>query len=466
MGRVVPRSRPTAELLPVAAAGWDEAESGAIGPRDTRIANRSRLLALVVLVFLSLGAADAGTRRGLGRAEVALRQKDYAEAARNIDEAISRAPLHAPAHVQRGILYLRLGELAGAAASFTRATELDPDSFSARYHLGLALLRLGDLDAATDEFRRATRLNSGQPLVFYHLGVTLAGRRNYDDAADAFRVAVDLDPDMSSAYYRWGNAELRRGNREDGLALLAKFRSVKAGKRVRQAIARARQGKSDRATQLLERALEMDRDHPSAYHALAFLAFAEGRWDDAVRHARRYIGLRPASYDMGVLLGAASRRQGDPQVAIGAFTGALEGGEPRPEAWYELAEAHALAGDWANAERSFREAMAGDSTLYQAAYRVGVVLLDLDRPSDAADALTEAIARYPEHEEPSDTPADDMLHGGNVQRLVRAAIESPTLAECWAALSDALGRAGKTEEARDAASRAAALTSRDGGDRP
>ncbi|MEO2005036.1 MAG: tetratricopeptide repeat protein, partial [Candidatus Poribacteria bacterium] len=365
----------------------------------------------VVAVFLTLGAADAGTRRALSRAEVALRQKDYAEAARHVNEAIARAPLHAAAHVQRGILNLKQGDLAGAAASLTRATELDADSFAARYHLGLAHLRLGELDAAHDEFTRATRLNPEQPLALYHLGVALSGQRKYGDAARAFEAAVELDPDMSSAYYRWGNAELRRGNAEDGRALLAKFRGVKAQKRIRQAVVRARRGDSDRAAQLLERALEMDRDHPSAYHALAFLAFVDGRWDDAVRHARRYVGLRPASEDMRVLLGAASRRGGEPQVAMDALAVALDGVAPHAEARYELAEAHVLAGDLEAAARQFRQAMADDPTLYQAAYRAGAVLLDLDRPSEAAVALREAIAHCPRDQNPSDPPGDDFFHG-------------------------------------------------------
>ena len=214
------------------------------------------------------------------------------------------------------------------------------------------------------------------------------------------------------------------------------------------------------AAQLLERALEMDRDHPSAYHALAFLAFVDGRWDDAVRHARRYVGLRPASEDMRVLLGVASRRGGEPQVAMDALAVALDGVAPHAEARYELAEAHVLAGDLEAAARQFRQAMADDPTLYQAAYRAGAVLLDLDRPSEAAVALREAIAHCPRDQNPSDPPGDDFFHGGNVQRLVRAAIESPSLAECWAALSDALRRAGRSEEARDAARRAAELAAK------
>ena len=112
--------------------------------------------------------------------------------------------------------------------------------------------------------------------------------------------------------------------------------------------------------------------------------------------------------------------------------------------------------------------MADDPTLYQAAYRAGAVLLDLDRPSEAAVALREAIAHCPRDQNPSDPPADpssappsdDFFHGGNVQRLVRAAIEGPSLAECWTALSDALDRAGRSEEARDAARRAAELAAK------
>ena len=402
----------------------------------------------VACVLLCLGAADAGTRRALSRAEIALRQKDYAEAHRSIDEAIARSPLHTPAHVQLGILYLRQGELREAAASLTRATELDPDSFSARYHLGLALLRLGDLDAAHAAFSRAVRLAVRQkaehPLAFYHLGMTLSRLERYDEAADAFRSAVDLDADMPSPYYQWANVELRRGNREDGRVLLARFRSVKAQKRIRQAISRARQGNSDRALQLLERALEMDREHPSAFHVLALLAFAEGRWDDAARHARHYVTLRPGADDMQVILGAALRRVGEAGAAMRALTSAIQGAADHPETRYELGEAFLLADDAENAALSLRQAGAKDPTFYQAAYRLGAVLLDLDRPAQAAGVLRGAIARYPREQAPS----DDMLYGGNVPRLVRAAMPAPTLEECRLALSDALKHAAMQDEAR------------------
>ncbi|MBT3271485.1 tetratricopeptide repeat protein [Candidatus Poribacteria bacterium] len=399
-------------------------------------------------MLLCLGAADASTRRALSRAEIALRQKDYPEAHRNVDEAIARAPLHAPAHVQLGILYLRQGELHDAAASLTRATELDPESFSARYHLGLARLRLGDLDTAHGAFSRAVRLAVQQkaehPLAYYHLGMTLSRQQKYADAADAFRAAVDLDADMPSPYYQWANVELRRGNREDGRALLAKFRSVKAQKRIRQAISRARQGNSDRALQLLERALEMDREHPSAFHVLALLAFSEGRWDDAIRHARRYVTLRPGADDMQVILGAALRRVGNAGAAMGALSNAIQGAADHPEARYELGEAFLLADNAENAARSLKQAGAKDPTFYQAAYRLGTVLLDLDRPAEAAGVLRGAIAQYPQEQAPS----DDMLHGGNVPRLVRAALPAPTLEECRSALSDALKRAAIQDGAR------------------
>ena len=407
----------------------------------------------ILAAVVSLGAADAGTRRALSRAEVALRQKDYAEAHRQIDDAISRAPLHAPAHIQRGIVHLRQGELRQAADALTRASELDSNAFSARYHLGLALLRLGDLDAAHAEFTGAVGLNREQPLAFYHLGLTLSRLQRYTDAVGAYRQAVELDAEMSSAYYQWANAEIRMGSRENGAALLDKFRSVKARKRVRQAIARARQGKAGRAAQLLQRALEMDRENSGAFHVLALLAFAEGRMEDAARYARQYVELRPGADDMQVVLGASLRRSGDGQGAIEALSRALGGEGAYPETSFELGQAYLLLDDPAEAARAFRSAADADPAFYQAAHRLGAALAAAGEPAKAVDAHRAAIAHYPTIEPSS----EDILHGGNVPRLVRAAAGGPSLGECWRALSVALRQAGDTEAADAAAQRAAEL---------
>jgi len=404
----------------------------------------------ILAAMVCLGAADAGTRRALSRAEIALRQKDYAAAHRHIDEAISRVPLHAPAHIQRGIVHLRQGELREAADALTRAAEIDPAAFSARYHLGLALLRLGDLDAAHSEFSRAVGLNTEQPLAFYHLGLTLSRLGRYADAVDAYRQAVELDPEMSSAYYQWANAEMRLGARENGATLLAKFRSVKARRRVRQAIARARQGNADRAGQLLQRALEMDGEDSGAFHVLALLAFAEGRAEDAALYARQYVELRPGADDMQVVLGAALRRLGDAQGAIEALSRALGGEAAYPEASFEFGEAYLLMDDPAEAARAFRSAADAAPEFYQAVHRLGVALVAAGDPAKAVDAHRAAIAHYPTDE----LPSEDILYGGNVPRLVRAAAVGPSLGECWRALSAALRQAGDAAEADAAARRA------------
>jgi tetratricopeptide (TPR) repeat protein len=339
-----------------------------------------------------------------------------------------------------------------AADALARACELDADAFSARYHLGLALLRLGDLDDAHTELSRAVALNKEQPLAFYHLGLTLSRLRRYTDAVGAYRQAVSLDGEMSSAYYQWANAEMRLGNRDAGQALLAKFRSVKARKRVRQAVARARQGKADRAEQLLQRALEMDRENSGAVHVLALLAFAEGRMEDTARYARQYVELRPGADDMQVILGAALRRLGDAKGAIEALALALEGGAAYPEAWFELGQAHSLMDSLAEAASAFQSATDADPTFYQAAHRLGVALVEAGEPEAAVAAHRACIAHYPNDSDAS----EDILYGGNVPRLVRSAAVDPSLRACWAELSIALRQAGDDEGANVAAKRAEA----------
>lgn len=110
---------------------------------------------------------------------------------RNCDAALrdgTTAPRDIVAtHVNRGILFLRTGNIDAAIADFDRATALDPDEPEAYLNRGAALLKRAQAQTALTMFDTALQKNTARPEVAYYargiaheeLGNVRAAYRDY-----------------------------------------------------------------------------------------------------------------------------------------------------------------------------------------------------------------------------------------------------------------------------------------------
>lgn len=122
---------------------------------------------------------------------------------------------------ERGLSFLRAGELERAAELLERLIERFPGHVSARVHLGLALHNLGRLAAAAQRYREAMAMEPQSPEPVVHLA-NLCGRMGrYQEAAELFERALPLSqPDEAwQVWAGWAASLDRMGRIEEALEL-------------------------------------------------------------------------------------------------------------------------------------------------------------------------------------------------------------------------------------------------------
>jgi Tfp pilus assembly protein PilF len=189
----------------------------------------------------------------------------------------SRAALHprAAEELVRGWSWLERGDPERAEVAFEHALEFRPDLPEALNGLGVVARTRQDLPAARARFERAVRIAPDFAEGHANLGETLLAQGRPEAAEAELRAALRVDPDLADARQNLARALVGRGLASE----------------------RARPAQWARARRELLHLLETAPDRAAAHHDLAFLDYAEGRFDRAEAGYRRATELAPRSHE-------------------------------------------------------------------------------------------------------------------------------------------------------------------------
>jgi Flp pilus assembly protein TadD/Tol biopolymer transport system component len=199
---------------------------------------------------------------------------------------------------------------------------------------------------------------------FLRAGMANERTGNYDGAVRIYRRALQIEPD---------NVELLNAL---GFSLF-------------------QQGKSQEAVVELEKALEVDPKHWKAHNNMALASIDLGELELAEAHYRESLAIepQPAIYnDLGFVL----ERMGLSEDAIAAYRKALELDPGSAAAQYNLGSALARGGDFRDAERHLRAALAAQPTT-QAYTGLGIVLSQQGKSEEAVASLKAALELDPDN---------------------------------------------------------------------
>ncbi len=199
---------------------------------------------------------------------------------------------------------------------------------------------------------------------FLRAGMANERTGNYDGAVRIYRRALQIEPD---------NVELLNAL---GFSLF-------------------QQGKSQEAVVELEKALEVDPKHWKAHNNMALASIDLGEFELAEAHYRESLAIepQPAIYnDLGFVL----ERMGLSEDAIAAYRKALELDPGSAAAQYNLGSALARGGDFRDAERHLRAALAAQPTT-QAYTGLGIVLSQQGKSEEAVASLKAALELDPDN---------------------------------------------------------------------
>jgi putative PEP-CTERM system TPR-repeat lipoprotein len=363
----------------------------------------------------------------LGAARLKLRQPDRAVAvlAPVVDPSTDDAQLLA----LLGTAYLQTGDNTRGAELIERAVALDPDQALLRTQLAVGKIAAGDTGAAITQLESAVALGqdviqadvllvlsylnkrefdkaieastalearmSDSPIPFNLTGLAYLAQRDFATAAARFEQALEIDPDFVVA--RMNLARLAQvAQRPDDAerayrAVLAREPTHLGAMMGLSALARS-QGDAQGAEDWLVQATQA---HPSALQPILQLAEIDLRRNEGLKAVNLLSGIDPEQAQLPAVLrlrGMAQLQSGD--FASAVFTlGQLTEVQPDSiEAWFQLARAHAAAGDNARSRAAFERATALDVEHRTPVVWVGLGELELrDGQFDAALAVAERV---------------------------------------------------------------------------
>lgn len=365
------------------------------------------------------------------------------------------ASLWAQDALQQADAAFRAGDFERASSLARRVLAADPNAVHAHMILGIVAAQRKQWDAADRHFQSVIRLAPAHPDGYFYLGQAKLYQQQWEPAVQNFLKALERNyPGRERLLVELAFAQNEAGHPQDALKTLTKLQPPREGPSAAQyyavtAFAQFKLNQPRPAIDAIRRAVELDESNPqysdflisSLIHtdqtpsALAEAIRAQKRFPDnpdiqflfalssyyvtespltrlAVRNLRE---AEPGSPRVLLAEGLLHRQAGRNDAAIAAFGEAAQKGVP---------DAHLLlgillkeTGDYAGAEREYREAERSNPQNGQVMLEIGKLLL-------LRGELNEALAR-----------------------LQKAEQYMPAVASVHYQLGLAFGRLGRKEEA-------------------
>ena len=134
-------------------------------------------------------------------AELALADRDLAEAERAARKSIALSPRIARTQTTLGFVRLARFEADQAAVAFRRAIELDQADPLPRLGLGISRIRRGQLRDGRGQIEIATILGARSSITRSYLGKAYFDERRDERAATEYRIARELDPNDPTPWF-------------------------------------------------------------------------------------------------------------------------------------------------------------------------------------------------------------------------------------------------------------------------
>jgi tetratricopeptide (TPR) repeat protein len=261
------------------------------------------------------------------------------EAIVHYQEALRIKPKYVEAHNNLANTFIQMGRVDEAITQFQLALQLlKPDRAEAHMNLANALIQKGNVDEAITQLQKALQIEPDHVLVRNTLGYALLQQGKVDEAISQFQMVLQFKPDYANAHFNLANALIQKGRVDEAITRFQRVLEIKPGfaeAHYDLANALIQNGRVDEAITHFQLALQIKPDYPEAQNDLAWelataaqaslrngnkavelaqranqlaggsdldivgtlaAAYAEaGRFDDAIRSARKAIDLARAT---------------------------------------------------------------------------------------------------------------------------------------------------------------------------
>lgn len=348
---------------------------------------------------------------------------DLEKALRKVDNSLAVNPSVTKSHVLKGRILLEMGDLGQALRSLQTALAISPDDVDAHYYSGVALERLNKLEEAFEEYRTASQLDVYNDQYVMAASETLIDLRRNSEAVRMLRSSpaydhsagirqtlgyiAQLADDYDTAIEEFQAARLLA---PDDLDILEDLTRAQFAKRLYPEAAYG--------LGLLLR----DPDYATRRDLLRMQAECMVKLDRTSEAREAYLKLTndPAGtpdVESWIGLGDVSYKMGDLTTLRRAATRVVAMAPNRKEGYVLWTLLHRSQNNTKEALRSIDDAIARDQADPTLRTMRALVLLELNQPEAARNALAEAL-----HLDPDNAPARAML--ARIDRSI-AGVDTP-----------------------------------------
>ncbi len=351
-------------------------------------------MGIIKLAFILLQAASSVTQRPasdpVAQAEALLQKQQYAEAEEKLRGAVAMQEKNPQAWFDLGFAESHLGKTAEAIAAYRKATEIVPTWFEANLNLGVALAKSGDSAGAIPVLKHATELKpmAGGAQALGKAWLSLAEVEQGSDpkaAAEAFDKAAELMPGDPELWVKAGES-LDKANDVAG----AEQRFLKA----------ANAGSTTGIARLVR------------------LMARQKRYAEAEPWLQKYVEKAPNDANARIELARLLADQGKKTEAIAELEKLNKPGADSAIPM-ELGEMYLGEKKFADAERSFRQALPARAKDPELHLGLGQALLYQSKYADAENELGRAIQLKPDFGDAYDYLADAARQNQHYELAIR-----------------------------------------------
>ena len=339
----------------------------------------------------------------LALAQLYFDQGKTEEAIAVLRDAASNVPESAPMHRLRGESELKSKRLDTAIHHFKRALELDPEDLEARFMMANAFRKNGQLHEAKLTLDQVASRDAAFAGLDIEWGLYYEAQGAYGKAVDKYRGALEKDPESTELLLRLGAAQVENGEIEAaGATLRDVIRRIPNSAEAEYFIGRIDMAKHRTPDALthFDRAIALDPGR-AEFHIWAGKAALEMKNIGRVNEeAQKAIDIDASTGEAYLLRGLIRMRAGIVKNALRDFNRALKLKPSLSAAYAYMGECYDQLRRLDEAVRSYRKALERESGNGEWWFKLGRLLFNPGRVSEAGKALRNAVRIGDEAEEP------------------------------------------------------------------
>lgn len=297
--------------------------------------SKTSLLILIVLIFLSCsGQSKKDAADFFLKANHSFVQKNYTEALRLYDEAISKNPDFSDAYLNKGICLMKLNSPADAYEVLTQAISIDPTLVQANLVRAETALQLGKLTDAENDLKVIEKEYKDSSRFYLIRGNLLDAKdlaslsiTDYDKSIQLDKSNVEALVNRGAIYYKQG--ELTQAKKDFNAALVVRPSQIEALNNL--GLIAIHENKLDDAVTLFDRILNLNPANALALNNKGYAFIKQGKLDEAAKLIDRSLDIEPRNGYALRNMGIYYQKSGQPDKALIEFNKAIEIAEPVDE---------------------------------------------------------------------------------------------------------------------------------------